>query len=156
MLPHGAFPCGVSGLPHIPPVPIPQEGSSGGVGIEMEQQIHPCLWIPLGDGLSLARGSPGLFHTHLGPSWCSELHLCCGSGVWCSGAARSKPGFGKLTLVAAGGRGTAGRDGCPALSQKPPGFVFFLRIFPVFPHPNPQKTFLTSVPHWVNWVIVNY
>lgn len=82
------------------------------------------------------QGSRWLFRMDLGPSWSSDLRLCRGPSVTVvpvrvqqpssSGAARSKPAFGKLTLVAAGGRETSrqGRLPCAQL-QKDSRFFFF-------------------------------
>ena len=89
-------------------------------------------------------GSRWLFCMDLGPSRSSDLRLCRGSSVMVvpvrvqqpssSGAARSKPGFRKLTLVA------AGREGCPALScKKAPGFFFFKESFLFCPFQNRRK-----------------
>lgn len=84
------------------------------------------------------QGSRWLFRMDLGPSWSSDLRLRRGPSVTVvtvrvqqpssSGAARSKPAFGKLTLVAAGGRETSrqGRLPCAQL-QKDSRFFFFFR-----------------------------
>lgn len=160
VLPQGAFPCGVGGLPRIPPVPIPQEGSSGAVGIEMEQQIHPCrhaapvdspwCWLILGSGQPRAfPHRPGTILVLKAASllWLRRLVL------WSSSL---QAWLWKTHIGGSRWQGHSREGRLPSTQPKTSRFFFFLRIFPVFPHPNPQKTFLTSMPHQVNWVIVNY
>lgn len=119
-------------------------GISRGFRDGTEQQIHPC-WHTVGS--CWCSGQPGTFYTKPRQSH-SELLLCCGSRVWCSRAAPSKPGFGKLTLVAAGGRGTVGTDGCPALGCKTSRFSIFLKdlswFFPSKPLENLPYLHATS------------
>lgn len=130
----GAASATTGGFPHwgsVPPMPIPQEGSSGGSGLN--GAANPSLPTPVDSfGCCCVLGQ-GFFHTDPGPSWCSELLLGSGSRVWSSSL---QAWFWKTHV--GGSRGTAGRGDCPALGCKNLQiFYFFKRLFPIFPHPNP-------------------
>lgn len=143
MLPRGAFPRWVGCLTPPRSMLARREGSAlgfsacNGATNSSLPARRGCRFL---SALMYRRlqGSRWLFRMDPGPSWCSDLRLCWGSSVTVvpvrvqqpssSGAARSKPGFGKLTLVAAGGRETSRQGRLPyAQLQKDSRFYFFFK-----------------------------
>lgn len=115
----------------------------------MEQQIHPCmdstlsacgfLLVLLCPWLGAAKGFSTQSQDHPGAQSCFSA-VTPGFGA----LELLTPSFGKLTLVAAGGRGTAGRNNCPALGCKNlKVFDFFFKDLSCF---SPSKP-LENLPY---------